>query len=56
VKRQLETASRTIDQAEVRTRAMAGKLKAVEELPEAEAKALFSLPATPDPDAAPPEP
>lgn len=56
VKRQLETASRTIDQAEVRTRAMAGKLKAVEELPEAEAKALLSLPATPDPDAVPPEP
>jgi DNA recombination protein RmuC len=56
VKRQLETASRTIDQAEVRTRAMAGKLRAVEELPESRAGTLLSLPESPAPGTEPPAP
>jgi DNA recombination protein RmuC len=50
VRKQLETASRTIQQAEVRTRVMAGKLRDVEELPEGRAEALLSLPAAPPPE------
>ena len=59
VKKQLDTASRTIQKAEVRTRVMAGKLKAVEELPETEAEAILALGAGEDPDGGPlpnPEP
>lgn len=43
VKRQLETASRTIDQTEVRTRAMERKLRAVEQLPGTEASEVLEL-------------
>ncbi len=43
VKRQLDTASRTIEQTGVRTRAMERKLRSVERLPEAEASQLFNL-------------
>ncbi len=45
VKRQLDTASRTIEQTSVRTRAMERTLRAVERLPEPEAQALLNLPA-----------
>jgi DNA recombination protein RmuC len=45
VKKQLDTASRTIDQTGVRTRAMARKLRAVEELPGDEAVEVLGLPA-----------
>lgn len=44
VKRQLDTASRTIDETGVRTRAMNRKLRAVEELPEDEATRVLHLP------------
>ncbi len=43
VQRQLETAAGTIEKTGVRTRAMARKLKAVEELPETEATRLLEL-------------
>lgn len=45
VKRQLNTASRTIEETGVRSRAMEKKLRAVEQLPEAEASAILALPA-----------
>ena len=44
VKRQLDTASNTIDQTGVRSRAMERKLREVEELPEAESVKLLELP------------
>jgi len=44
VKRQLGTVSRTISQAETRTRVMEGKLRSVQQLPEAEAEDLLQLP------------
>jgi DNA recombination protein RmuC len=44
VKRQLGTASRTISQAETRTRAMERKLRSVQQLPEEEADSLLRLP------------
>ena len=47
VKRQLGTASRTIDEAETRTRAMERKLRSVQELPDEEADDLLQLPAPP---------
>ena len=43
VKRQLQTASKTIDQTGVRTRAMERRLKSVEQLPETEAVELLAL-------------
>ena len=43
VKRQLETASRTIDETGVRRRAMEKKLRAVEQLPEAESELMLEL-------------
>jgi len=43
VKRQLDTASRTIDQTSVRTRAMEKRLRAVEQLPEGEAELVLDL-------------
>jgi DNA recombination protein RmuC len=43
VKRQLETASNTIDQTEVRTRAMERKLKEVQQLPAGESEILLGL-------------
>jgi len=43
LKKQLKTASRTIDKAEVRTRAMERRLRNVERLPESEAGDLLSL-------------
>jgi DNA recombination protein RmuC len=49
VKRQLGTASRTIDDAETRTRVMVQKLRSVQELPEEDAESLLQLPA-PDPE------
>jgi DNA recombination protein RmuC len=49
VKRQLGTVSRTISQAETRTRVMEGKLRSVQQLPDAEATDLLQLP-EPDPD------
>lgn len=45
VKRQLNTASRTIEETGIRSRAMEKKLRSVEQLPEAEASALLALPA-----------
>ncbi|MDP8247792.1 MAG: DNA recombination protein RmuC [Candidatus Tritonobacter lacicola] len=45
VKRQLNTASRTIDQTGVRTRAMEKRLRSVEQLPEEEAARILELPA-----------
>lgn len=51
VKRQLQTASTTIDETGRRTRAMERKLRGVEVLPEEEASKLLELPATgPTPD------
>ncbi|MEK8033693.1 DNA recombination protein RmuC [Ideonella sp. DXS29W] len=47
-KKKLDEASRTIDDAEVRTRQMARKLKSVETLPEAHAKALLGGRSSPD--------
>jgi DNA recombination protein RmuC len=44
VKRQLNTASRTIEDTGVRSRAIERKLRSVEQLPEAEASALLALP------------
>ena len=43
VKRQLATASRTIEETGVRTRAMEKKLRAVEQLPEAESELVLEL-------------
>ena len=43
VKRQLNTASRTIEQTGVRSRAMERRLRSVEQLPETEASAVLSL-------------
>jgi DNA recombination protein RmuC len=43
VKRQLGTVRRTIDQAEVRTRAMEKRLRSVEQLPESEAEEILTL-------------
>ena len=54
VKRQLETASRTIDQTGVRTRAMERKLRAVEQLPDDEAERGLDL-AAPDDELEPSE-
>ena len=48
VKRQLETASRTIDETHVRTRAMERKLRAVEQLPDDEAERVLDLEAGTD--------
>lgn len=45
VKRQLNTASRTIEETSVRTRAMERRLRTVEQLPEEEAKRILELPA-----------
>lgn len=44
VKKQLTTASRTIDQAGVRTRAMERKLRSVEQLPDADTPEILGLP------------
>lgn len=44
VKRQLSTASRTIEQTGVRTRAMERTLRSVEQLPESEASHILELP------------
>ena len=44
VKKQLETASNTIEQTHVRTRAIERKLRTVEELPVVESAELFELP------------
>ncbi len=44
VKRQLDTASKTIDQTGVRSRAMERKLRSVERLPEAEASKILVIP------------
>lgn len=46
VKRQLSTASNTIDKTSARTRAMARKLRSVEELPHPEAARILELAAT----------
>lgn len=46
VQRQLNTASQTIEQTGVRTRALERKLRHVEQLPDAEASALLALPDT----------
>jgi DNA recombination protein RmuC len=43
VKRQLATASRTIEETGVRTRAMERKLRAVEQLPDAESRSVLEL-------------
>jgi len=43
VKRQLSTASDTIDKTQVRTRAMVKKLRSVEQLPPAEAGEILQL-------------
>ena len=48
VKRQLDTASRTIDETGVRTRAMERKLRIVQQLPEAEAERVLELAAADD--------
>ena len=48
VKRQLDTARRTIDETGVRTRAMERKLRIVEQLPEAEAERVLELAAADD--------
>ena len=44
VKRQLNTATRTIEETGVRSRAMRRRLRSVEQLPEAEASAILALP------------
>jgi DNA recombination protein RmuC len=44
VQKQLGTASRTIDQAGVRTRAMERKLRSVEQLPESDSREVLELP------------
>jgi len=48
VKRQLDTAGRTIDETGVRTRAMERKLRGVEQLPDAEASQVLDLTAPTD--------
>lgn len=45
VKRQLNTAAKTLDETGVRSRAMERKLRGVESLPEAEATAVLEIPA-----------
>ena len=55
VKRQLDTASRTIDKTGVRTRAMERQLRSVEQLPEADALDVLKLSAG-DQDTEPEEP
>jgi len=44
VKKQLNTASKTIDQPSVRTRAMERKLRSVEQLPGSESLEILALP------------
>jgi DNA recombination protein RmuC len=44
VKKQLQTAARTIDDTDTRTRAMERKLRSVQELPGAEAESLLGIP------------
>jgi len=56
VKRQLETASRTIDETHVRTRAMERKLRAVEQIPDGEAELVLDLAAVEEPGPEEPEP
>jgi DNA recombination protein RmuC len=51
-KKKLDEASKTIDDAEVRTRAMARKLKGVESLPEHQAQGMLSLGMEPEGDEA----
>jgi DNA recombination protein RmuC len=46
VKRQLSTASRTLDETGARTRAMERRLRSVEHLPEGEASKILELPPT----------
>jgi DNA recombination protein RmuC len=46
LKKQLNTASNTIEETGVRTRAMQRKLRSVEQLPEAEVSAMLALPIT----------
>jgi DNA recombination protein RmuC len=46
VKRQLNTASRTIEQTGARSRAMERRLRSVEQLPEAEALKILALPSS----------
>ena len=48
VKKQLGTATRTIEATETRTRAMERSLRGVEELPAEEANKILSLPAIND--------
>jgi len=48
VKRQIDTASRSIEQTGVRTRAMERKLRSVEQLPDAQAEVVLGLPASED--------
>ena len=48
VKKQLGTASRTIDQAGVRTRAMERRLRSVEQLPETDTRDVLGLTAGDD--------
>ena len=48
VQKQLGTASRTIDQAGVRTRAMERKLRSVEQLPESDSREVLELPSGKD--------
>jgi DNA recombination protein RmuC len=54
VKKQLTTATRTIDLAEVRTRQMERKLRAVEQLPESDSPEVLGLPPVSAQDAEPP--
>jgi DNA recombination protein RmuC len=49
VKKQLNTAAKTIDEAGVRTRAMQRQLRQVEQLPADQARAVLELPAAPTP-------
>ncbi len=44
VKKQIDTASKSIESTETRTRAMERRLRAVEKLPEEEATEVLSLP------------
>ncbi|MDY6912001.1 MAG: DNA recombination protein RmuC, partial [Chloroflexota bacterium] len=53
VKKQLDTASNTIDQTETRTRAMARKLRDVQKLPESESAILLGFDKTIEPDIIP---
>ena len=50
VKRQLDTASRTIDETGMRSRAMERTLRSVEQLPDADASAILALSATDEED------